>query len=477
MLREEKLEAGAAITPTLRLVRPLGAGGMGAVWIARHLGLETNVVVKFIANTIADHPVAIARFKREAAAAASVRSPHVVQMLDYGLTEHGTPYIVMELLEGKDLSDYLRSRGRLPPREVVAIIRQVCKALQRAHDLGIIHRDIKPENIFLLDGDDDEPFVKLLDFGIAKDAEDVSVTTTGAAVGTPHYMSPEQCVGAKHIDHRTDLWSLGVLTFYLLTGRRPFSGETTGALTLAIFNGEIPKPTSIYPSLPKRIDAWFLRVCSRDPDGRPNSAKQLARELAEALDAASDGSGDDKPIIEPPPPPAAVEATVQYAIGGKAANTMERAPTTIKDLNPNAFVEAPARTTAGLSSGMGSSTAPRGVPAKSKAPIFIGGALLLGLAVGGAIAFSRKEPPREATPATSTIPAPKSIEMPKVEPAATPTPTPVPTPVASPVVPSATPAKPAPLAKGLPPKGPLTKSSGSVAKPPPPPGDVPPDLK
>ena len=483
MLREE-LEPGAAITPALRLQRRIGGGGMGAVWLAQHLGLDTRVVVKFIAHQIADNAIAAARFRREAAAAAQVRSPHVVQMLDYGMTERGTPYIVMEHLEGKDLSEHLRSKGRLPPHEVVAIVRQVCKALTKAHDLGIIHRDIKPENIFLLESDDDEPFVKLLDFGIAKDADEVSVTSTGAAVGTPHYMSPEQAVGAKSLDHRSDLWSLGVLAFYLLTGRRPFAGETTGALTLAIFNGPIPRPTSILPSLPPAIDDWFLRVCSRDPDGRPPTARALASELADALGPVAKG---DRAISDSfkDLPPVIAEPTREYA-PPKAANTMERAPTTIKDAGPNAFEvpatdaepnarEAPARTTSGLSSGM-LSTAPRGVP-KSRTPLYFGAALLA-FAIGTGVFLVARKPTQTDTPTTATsIAPPKSSPLPPIvtTPAFSPSVAPpLATPLAAPVAtpePAPTPNKAAPMTKPLPSK-PLPAKSSTSAKPPPVPGDV-----
>jgi eukaryotic-like serine/threonine-protein kinase len=478
-VREEELEEGAQITPTLRLTRRIGGGGMGSVWLAQHLGLDTRVVVKFIATQIAGNAIAAARFKREAAAAASVRSPHVVQMLDYGVTERGTPYIVMELLEGKDLSDYLKGRGRLPPGEVASIIKQVCKALGRAHDLGIIHRDIKPENIFLCDTDDDEPFVKLLDFGIAKDADDISVTTTGAAVGTPHYMSPEQAVGAKGLDHRTDLWSLGVLTFYLLTGRRPFQGETTGALTLAIFNGPIPRPTDVNAALPKSVDDWFLRVCSRDPDGRPPSAKILASELAAALlqDAGRKSDSDDQPAaIASLPMASPAEPTIQYGPGGARASTLERAPTTLRDepLAIPAADSSPARTTSGLTGNI--STAP-GVPRSKRSPLWIG-AIVAVVAVSGVAVVSLTRKPATNEPAAQPV---KTIEAPTIviEPAPTPSAAPTPAQVEPPppAAPTITNKPVASSTKPLPPKpSAATKPSASAVKPAPT-HDAPVDLK
>jgi len=281
---QEEVEAGALISPSLRLVEPLGAGGMGMVWIADHLTLETQVVVKFISHEHATDATVAARFRREAAAAARVKSPHVVQVLDYDITALGTPFIVMELLHGQDLRTLLQERPILSEREVVAIVRQIGKALSRAHEFGVVHRDIKPENIFLLDhGDDGEPFVKVLDFGIAKATRLDEMTTTGTVVGTPYYMSPEQAVGSKTVDHRTDLWALGVLVFFMLTGRRPFQGATTGAITLALHIGPTPRPTEANPSLPAAIDEWFFKACAREPEARFSSARELVRALGEAL--------------------------------------------------------------------------------------------------------------------------------------------------------------------------------------------------
>src|SRR5579859_5297092 len=163
-----ELQPGTPVTATIRLLRRLGAGGMGSVWVAEHLSLRTQVVVKFMAIELAASADAVERFSREAAAAAQVKSPHVVQMHDHGVTPSGVPFIVMELLEGHDLGKHLAARGRLSIGETAEIVGQVCKALARAHERGIVHRDIKPDNIFLCANPDGEIFVKLLDFGIAK---------------------------------------------------------------------------------------------------------------------------------------------------------------------------------------------------------------------------------------------------------------------------------------------------------------------
>jgi serine/threonine-protein kinase len=305
-------EPGAMVTPNVRLVRPLGAGGMGSVWIADHLALKTEVVVKFMAAELAAHPDAKARFEREAAASANVKSPHVVQVFDYGVTEGGVPYIVMELLEGRDLASYMNQLGAIPPRDVVEIVGQVCKALTKAHGVGIVHRDIKPENIFLCGADGGEAFVKILDFGIAKaDSTKLgSGTRTGQVVGTPYYMSPEQIVGAKSVDLRADLWSLGVVVFEALAGRRPFEGETVGGLTLAI-HGPTPSLTAINGSLPSAVDAWFARACAKDASERFASARELSQALSEALGSVPAGAAKTGisirpgPVLTPGAPPGA----------------------------------------------------------------------------------------------------------------------------------------------------------------------------
>ncbi|MBS2016601.1 MAG: protein kinase [Deltaproteobacteria bacterium] len=282
--------AGMQVTPSVKLVSPLDTGGMGAVWLAEQTGLKQTVVVKFMLGELDTSGAARARFAREAAAAAAVKSPHVVQMLDHGTLADGTPFIVMEHLEGHDLGDELAEKGALPPARVVAIVTQVAKALSKAHAAGVLHRDIKPPNIFLCKGDDDdEPFVKLLDFGIAKSRKPDEPTLdgetkTGQVVGTPFYMSPEQVTAQKEIDLRSDLWSLAVVAFELLTGQRPFEGPSFGALAVKIATGTVPKPSSVNAALPPSIDAWFAKACAREPSERFASARELADKLRAAFD-------------------------------------------------------------------------------------------------------------------------------------------------------------------------------------------------
>ncbi|MDF2696507.1 MAG: Serine/threonine protein kinase PrkC, regulator of stationary phase [Labilithrix sp.] len=277
---------GMMVTPSVKLVRPLGEGGMGAVWVAEHLALRTQVVVKFIAEGLKDSKEATERFSREAAAAAQVKSPHVVQTFDHGFTADGIPYIVMELLEGQDLGALLDTQGRCSPQLVVELIAQLARALDRAHERGIVHRDIKPGNIFLCDGGRGDVFVKLLDFGIAKGVDVPridSTTKTGAMIGSPFYMSPEQILGSKTIDHRSDLWSVGVVAYEALTGQKPFDAETMGGLAIRIHSEPLPLPSTKVSGLSPAVDAWFQRACARPVPDRFGSAKEMAEALAAAL--------------------------------------------------------------------------------------------------------------------------------------------------------------------------------------------------
>ena len=273
---------------------------MGRVWIAEHLTLETNVVVKFMASDVAATADGAARFAREASVAAAVKSPHVVQVFDHGVTPEGDAYIVMEMLDGRDLAAHLAANGPMDPRDVAALVAQVAKALGKAHQVGVVHRDIKPDNIFLCDAEGGELFVKLLDFGIAKrDQHKVTsaATTTGAVVGTPYYMSPEQIVGDKDTDARTDIWSLGVVAYEAMTGRRPFEGTTVGAITLAIHTAT-RRITDHLPDAPPVLDEWFAKACARNVKER----FQTPREAAQALLQATGDLTASVPLLRAPMP-------------------------------------------------------------------------------------------------------------------------------------------------------------------------------
>jgi eukaryotic-like serine/threonine-protein kinase len=275
---------GTLVNGNIRLERSLGQGGMGHVWLADHLGLDIKVVVKFISDEIVRNEEVRARFSREAAAAAKVRSPHVVQTFDHGVTEDGTPFIVMEYLEGKDLGDWIEAEGHLSPDTVCEIVTQLLRALDKAHHAGIIHRDVKPNNVFLVDAGGGELFVKLLDFGIAKGASKLGAETqTGSLMGSPFYMSPEQLIGAKDLDARSDLWAVGILAFEALVGKRPFEAETIGALTMMVHGTELPKPSDHRPGIPPSFDAWFAKACAKDRAARFETARAMSESLHLAL--------------------------------------------------------------------------------------------------------------------------------------------------------------------------------------------------
>jgi serine/threonine-protein kinase len=271
------MEPGLMVTTNLRLVRVLERGSMGSVWVADHLGLGTQVAVKFMSPTISQDPHLVARFTREARTAAQIKSVHVVQIFDHGFTPEGVPYIAMELLDGESLASKLL-RGPVNLRYANLVLWQTSKALSKAHQLGIIHRDIKPANIFLTDSEGDL-MVKLLDFGVAKHRDTLNVTKPDETVGTPAYMAPEQFRGAANVDYRADLWSLGVVTYHAVVGQVPFKAENYAALCLLIAKGVFPPPSTIRPELPPMLDGWFIRALSRDPAGRFQSAKEMAADF------------------------------------------------------------------------------------------------------------------------------------------------------------------------------------------------------
>jgi len=304
---------------------------MGSVWLADHLALKTRVVVKFMNATVFADPQSRERFSREAIAASQVKSPHVVQTFDHGVTVAGIPFIVMELLEGEDLAQRIRS-GPVPIPATASIVTQVCRALTRAHTIGIVHRDIKPDNIFLCDVGGDEPFVKLLDFGIAKSvhAAPTSHTNTGSMMGTPYYMSPEQFAQTKSVDFRSDLWSLGVVVFECLTGVRPFDADTIGGLAIAVHSGPIPAPSQVRHDLSPSIDAWFLRACARDPAARFQNAKALAEGFVQATRARDERATSSTPraqnALDPARAAHAPATTTEAAVSWKSGVAHARTP-------------------------------------------------------------------------------------------------------------------------------------------------------
>ncbi|HEX6764037.1 MAG TPA: serine/threonine-protein kinase, partial [Polyangiaceae bacterium] len=281
----ESLEPNRVLAGRYRLEARLGAGGMGAIWRAEHLVLKAPVAVKLIDRDAVPDEDTMARFLREAQAAATLRSPHVVQIIDYGL-DGKIPFMVMELLEGENLAQRLKRMRRLSRQETARVLTQVGRAVQRAHEAGIVHRDLKPENVFLVRNEDDE-IAKVLDFGVAKLeranlGQEGTRTRTGSILGTPYYMSPEQAQGNKTVDYRSDLWALGVIAFECIVGKRPFFSDGLGDLVLTICVRDLPVPSDTAP-VPLGFDKWFARACAREPAHRFQSARELTEGLRDAL--------------------------------------------------------------------------------------------------------------------------------------------------------------------------------------------------
>jgi serine/threonine-protein kinase len=382
---------------------------MGSVWLADHLALHTQVVVKFMSTELSKNADAVARFAREASAAAQVKSPHVVQMLDHGVTPDNLPYIVMELLEGRELSKYMEERRVLPPEEVAAIVTQMSKALRRAHERRIVHRDIKPDNIFMCDVGGGDLFIKLLDFGIAKSGDGQSLTggsgtRTGAMIGTPYYMSPEQLVGAKEIDHRSDLWSLAVVAFQALTGSLPFMAETIAGLAVAIHGGAPPLPSKYNPALNPGIDAWFLRACARDPAARFPSAT----EMASALESAVRGSAQYALTQHDPGASQQARAVVSAAVPVYATPAPTPAPFGVGiAAAPSTPDLLPASTQAGFGTTIQPTEKRAGLIAIAAAGITVG----LGL-LGAVVFFATRAPVATSVPAATALVSPATSSAP-----------------------------------------------------------------
>jgi eukaryotic-like serine/threonine-protein kinase len=258
-----------------RVTELIGEGGMGVVYLAEHPAIGRRAAVKILRPGLTDNPEIIKRFFNEARAANAIRHPGIVEVFDCGTAAAGVSYIVMELLEGENLSARLRRIGRLRPPEARRIAAQTASALAAAHAAGIVHRDLKPDNLFLVPDDRDASLemVKVLDFGIAKLGQQGSNTSsvrtrTGSVMGTPAYMSPEQCRGTREIDHRTDIYALGVILFEMLCGRPPFVSEGFGEMVHLHISAAPPAPRSIEPMIPEDLERLILWCLAKEPDER-----------------------------------------------------------------------------------------------------------------------------------------------------------------------------------------------------------------
>jgi eukaryotic-like serine/threonine-protein kinase len=282
------------------VIRKLGEGGMGDVYLGEHEEIEKRVALKVLKHEYSTRADVVARFKQEAISASRIKHPNVVDVFDFGQLEDGRFFLVMELLEGKDLADMLAHEGVLPPDRGLGIALQMCRALIAAHAKGVVHRDLKPENVFLSKTEDGEETVKLVDFGIAK-LRDVSsdgtqeerrkLTKTGMIFGTPEYMAPEQAAG-KNVDDKVDVYATGIILFEMFSGRVPFSGDTFMAVLTAHMTDPVPPIREFCPDtrISQQLEQVILKALAKKPSERHSSIAAFAEALLETPEGQADGS-------------------------------------------------------------------------------------------------------------------------------------------------------------------------------------------
>jgi serine/threonine-protein kinase len=447
---------------------------MGVVYEANHLRLRRRVALKMLLpHMIATSSDTVARFEREARAAAQLRDRHVTKVLDVDTTSEGVPYLVMEYLEGHDLEAELNARGPLPIGEAVGYVLQVLSAMAEAHDAGIVHRDLKPSNLFLCP-DRDGWIVKVLDFGISKMADegDARLTNTQASVGTPLYMSPEQVRSARNVDARTDIWALGVILYELLAGRTPFEGSTTAAAA-SIVADPTPLLSNFREDIPDDLQEAILRALAKDPADRYPTVTEMAQALLPF-------SGPIHPSVTPPPPTSASALTPE-------PHSRPVTPSPFHPSHPShasrlSYPRAPegSATMAAESSPRTTSPRPAVIPSVPAAPpsrkglVAALGMAVLFVAAAGLLAAERKGgTPAENVPAqtgaavqAAPAPAPASAAPPAPATAAAPVPAPVPAPSARAAAP---PHHPGPSAAVSHPGPSASPPAPNPAPPPPPP--------
>ncbi|MEM6294688.1 MAG: serine/threonine-protein kinase [Myxococcota bacterium] len=288
---------GTVLADRYRLQRRIGEGAMGWVFLAEHTEIGKKYAVKVLRPSLCKLPEAVRRFRREARSASQIGSNHIVDVTDFGTTANGAVFYVMEYLHGgEDLSKLINSVGKVPWQRVVNMLKQLCVALQAAHDNGIIHRDVKPANFYRMEHEGNPDFIKVLDFGIARlsTPKDSIVTATGVIMGTPDFMAPEQAQG-KHVDARADIYSLGACAYSLLTGRPPFVGANEYDVIYKQLNEDPQAPSEAYPSggIPTWLDEAVLHAMRKDPDDRFQSMKDFL--------AALEAAGTQPQLASAPP--------------------------------------------------------------------------------------------------------------------------------------------------------------------------------
>jgi serine/threonine protein kinase len=384
-------EKGYVIEGKYRVEKLLGVGGMGAVVGATHLGLNQRVAIKFLLPYAARDKDVIQRFLREGQAASEIGSEHVARVYDVGTLGDGTPFLVMEYLEGENLGEKVEASGPLPIADAVDWILEACEALAEAHAAGIVHRDLKPGNLFLARRKDGSRTVKVIDFGISKvkSASAGMLTQSRATMGSPSYMSPEQLQSSRDVDPRSDVWSLGVTLYELLTNRFPFEGETIHMVTMRIVHEQPVSPRSYRPEMPAGLEAVLLACLTKDISLRFRNVGKLAAALApygspKAATSLERISGVLQSAGHSVPPP----------------NAISQIEPTIADSNPRIPITATPRTFAETPSGSG-----RWIALGIVVPISI---LALGIA-GFVMTRARREPAIVPAPSVAAEPLPPPI--------------------------------------------------------------------
>jgi tRNA A-37 threonylcarbamoyl transferase component Bud32 len=319
------VNVGDVLAGKYRVERLVGMGAMGVVVEARHLDLDQRVALKFLLAHRAGHEELHGRFLREARAAGCLRTPHVTRVSDVGRLDSGAPYMVMELLDGRDLEATLRERGRLPVAEAVEYILQTCEAVAEAHHNGIVHRDLKPANLFVTTNGDGSPHMKVLDFGVSKFLSDGSLklTVDGQLLGSPLYMSPEQMLGKANVDSRSDIWALGAILYELVAGRSPFHAENMVVLQSNVLV-QPPTPLATYvPDAPQAFNEIILQCLDKDPSRRWSDLATFAAALVpfaprRAVPYAARVAAVLGVAVEPPRPTDALSLERAHAPRGTA---------------------------------------------------------------------------------------------------------------------------------------------------------------
>jgi serine/threonine-protein kinase len=435
---------GDVIGGKYRIVRLIGDGGMGTVYEAHHEFLETSVALKFLHSELAKRAGLGSRFLQEARVSARIRSPHVTHVTDVDQTADGSPYLVMELLHGEPLQQAMDRQGKLPPEQAVDFALQILSGLESAHAIGVVHRDLKPDNVFIVPASGG-PLLKLIDFGIAKLRASTEfqkgLTRAGVIMGTPEYMAPEQLFAAENVDHRADLYSLGVILFEMLAGRRPADGDDVEAIVAAVVSGNVRHLADLEPALAPGLVAVVERALRPDREARFGSALEMRSALAPfagALSYAGRQAANPEPMPHAAPPraPQQVGSAPAFEVAqavpktlppdGDAAMLAYKGGT--QEVSDEAVREALRASASpgnlppagyGYPPGPAAYSAPTARKRRSRSGLWIGLSLLIVLGLGGAalaaVFYQQHQPDTSAPPLVLDTPTPETTVNPLID--------------------------------------------------------------